>query len=166
MNSIIRRTQGNPRPAVLEREMEPLRTLRNLFHWEPFQEFASLLPGERGMLSFLPPVEIKETKETYLFCLDVPGVKLTDIEVNVTGNRLTVTGKREEAKEEKTDTYYACERNYGTFSRSFTLPEGTETENVHADLSAGVLTIVVPKKPDVQPKKIVVKPAPSQAIKS
>jgi HSP20 family protein len=61
----------------------------------------------------------------------------------------------------KSDRYYTCERNYGSFSRSFTLPEGAEVERLRASLDQGVLTITVPKKPEVQPKKIAVKTEPA-----
>ncbi|RPH67941.1 MAG: Hsp20/alpha crystallin family protein, partial [Myxococcaceae bacterium] len=68
-----------------------------------------------------------------------------------------VSGKREEAKEESGETYYACERSYGSFTRSFTLPEGSNPEHIHADLKAGVLTIGVPKNPETKTKKVEIK---------
>lgn len=105
-------------------------------------------------MAFYPSFEVKETEKAYVFKADVPGVKEGDLEVTVTGNRLTVSGKRESEKEEKTDTYYTCERSYGSFSRSFTLPEGTDVGAVTADLKDGVLTVALPKRPEVQPKKI------------
>jgi HSP20 family protein len=67
---------------------------------------------------------------------------------------LTISGQREEEKKDEGDRYFAYERSYGTFSRSFTLPEGADTEHVRAELKDGVLTIVVPKKPEVQPRRI------------
>lgn len=84
--------------------------------------------------------------------------------MTMTGNRLTISGKREEEKEERGDTYYACERTYGSFSRAFTLPEGADMEHVQADLKASVLTIAVPKKPEVQPKKVAVKAEKSTKV--
>ncbi|HEY8090391.1 MAG TPA: HSP20 family small heat-shock protein, partial [Polyangiaceae bacterium] len=86
----------------------------------------------------------------------IPGVKESDLEVTMTGNRLAVSGKREAEKEEKTDTYYTCERSYGEFTRSFTLPEGVDASSVHADLNQGVLTLSIKKTPETQPKKIAI----------
>jgi HSP20 family protein len=68
-----------------------------------------------------------------------------------------VSGKREAEKEEKTDTYYACERSYGSFTRAFTLPDGIDGDHVRADMSNGVLTLTLPKKPELQPKRIEIK---------
>ncbi len=112
-----------------------------------------------GELVFAPAFEVKETKDAYIFKADVPGIKEKDLEVTLTGNRLTLAGKREVENEEQGETYYSCERSYGSFSRSFTLPEGVDTEHVHADLAAGVLTIAITKLPEVQARKIAVKSA-------
>ena len=86
--------------------------------------------------------------------LDVPGIKQADLDVSLTGNRLTITGKREAEKEDKGDTYYTYERSYGSFTRSFTLPEGVNASAIRADLHDGVLSVVLPKTPEAQPKKI------------
>lgn len=108
---------------------------------------------------YAPSFEIKEAKDAYLFKADVPGVKESDLEVTLTGNRLTVSGKREAEKQEQTDTYYTYERSYGDFTRSFTLPEGVDMNSVHADLKEGVLALSIKKKPEAQPKKIAVQSA-------
>jgi HSP20 family protein len=72
-------------------------------------------------LRFVPDFEVKETKEGFVFKADVPGIKEKDLEITMTGNRLTISGKREAEMEERSDTYYACERSYGSFTRAFTL---------------------------------------------
>jgi len=66
-------------------------------------------------------------------------------------------GKREQEKEDRNDTFYTCERSYGSFTRSFSLPEGTDPQHVQADLKSGVLTVNVPKNPEVKPKKVSIK---------
>ena len=149
---------------------QPFRMMRDLLRWDPFQEMAPLWPTtawplEERMTTFTPAFEVKETKDAFLFKADVPGVKEQDLDISLTGNRLTISGKREEEKQEQTDTYYSYERSYGGFSRAFTLPEGTDGEHVNADLKAGVLTIAVPKTPNAQPKKISIK-ATDKSIKS
>ena len=77
--------------------------------------------------------------------------------MNVSQDRLTISGKKEEEKEEKTDTMYRRERSYGTFSRSFTMPDGIDSEKIAAELKNGVLTLTVRKKPEAQVKQVAVK---------
>ena len=149
----VRRGQES-KPAIMPREprWEPFRMMNDLWAWDPFREMAPYfqpLPNE-----FAPNFEVKETKEGYVFKADVPGVKETDLEVTLTGNRLNIAGKREAEKQEQTDTFYMYERTYGVFNRAFTLPEGVDPGTVFADLKDGVLTINLKKLPELQPKKI------------
>jgi HSP20 family protein len=123
-----------------------------MFRWDPFQEMRPLWSGE--LPAYAPAFDIKETKDSFVFKADVAGVKESDLEVNSTGNRLTINGKRESEKEEKGDTYYACERSYGSFTRSFTLPDQADLEHVKAELKNGELTIVVPKAAAAVAKRI------------
>ena len=134
-------------------EWDAGRWAREFLRWDPFRE---MLPAafEYEGASFAPAFEIKETKEGYQFKADVPGVAEKDLEITRTGNRLTIAGKRESEREEKGETYYACERSYGHFARTFTLPEGIDGDHVHADLKEGVLTLLVPKMPEAQPKRV------------
>lgn len=152
MNELtVRRNQGTELPALSA--LHPLRTLREIINWDPFQEMAPLLPLE--IQRVIPPFEVRETKDRFVFLADVPGVEAKDIEILLTGNRLTVTGMRTDKVEKSEEgEYYARERTYGRFTRAFTLPEGADFDAVQAHLSAGVLTIVFPKVPAVQPKKI------------
>ncbi|HTO98605.1 MAG TPA: Hsp20/alpha crystallin family protein [Myxococcales bacterium] len=132
--------------------------LRSLMEWEPMRELAPLFEkGERELGEFTPRFDVKETKEAFLVKADLPGVAEKDIEVTVSGARLTVSGKREEEKKEKGDVYYTWERSCGIFTRSFKLPEGVDLEHIEAELKGGVLTIVAPKKAGFQPRKVTVK---------
>jgi HSP20 family protein len=106
---------------------------------------------------FSPRFEVKETKNAYVFKADLPGLEEKDLEITVTGSRVTVSGKREAENKNEGETYYAYERSYGSFSRSFTLPEGADADHAEADLRNGVLTLSIPKLPEHQPKKISVK---------
>jgi HSP20 family protein len=125
---------------------------------DPFRQMAPFWPGEEQPARFTPDFEVRETKEGFVFTADVPGMKEKDLEINMTGNRLTISGMREAEGGEKTDTYYACERSYGSFSRTFTLPEGTDSDNhSRAELKEGVLTLLLGKKPELQPRRIEVK---------
>jgi len=153
MNIVRHQTSNGPNLAP-PAEWDPFKMMRDMMRWDPFQEIGPALPsqGMKGM--FLPDVDIKETPNAYVFKADLPGFKDKDVEVSLTGNRLTMSGKREEEKREEKATYFACERSYGSFSRSFTLPAGTDAERASADLKEGVLTVSVPKKVEVQPRKI------------
>jgi HSP20 family protein len=124
--------------------------------WDPFREITPVSTMDR-FAEFDAAFEVKETKEGYLFKADVPGIKENDLTINLTGNRLTVSGKREEEKKQEHETYFSYERSYGSFARTFTLPEGVDAEKVNASLKDGVLTILVPKTPETQPKKVAIK---------
>jgi HSP20 family protein len=108
---------------------------------------------------WMPDFEVKENKDSYLIRGDVPGLGEKDIEVSLSGNVLTIAGKREEEKKEETDKFYTYERSYGAFSRSFVLPEGVDTEHIHSELKDGVLTLALPKSPKASTRKIEVKRA-------
>lgn len=150
----VRRQKGD-RPGALaraEERSEPLRVIRDLLGWDPFREMVPFVGQGPG--SFMPSFEVKETGEAYIFKADLPGVKESDLDITVTGNRLTVCGKREDEEEERSDRYYAYERSYGEFSRSFTLPPGVDMESIDADLKEGVLTLKIKKAAEAQPRKV------------
>jgi HSP20 family protein len=134
----------------------PYQWARDLF-WDPFQEMENF-PTLETPATMMPPFEVKENRESFIFKADVPGIKESDLNVTLTGNRLLVTGKREAEKEESSPTYYAKERMFGSFTRAFTLPDGADGDHVRAELKDGVLTVVISKKPEHQPKRIEIKP--------
>jgi HSP20 family protein len=148
----VQRRGGEQTPAVTRREFEPFRVFRDMFRWDPFEQMRPVWSGE--LAAYSPAFDVKESKESFIFKADVAGVKEQDLEVTATGNRLTISGRRETEKEEKDDTYYACERTYGTFSRSFTLPEQADTAHIKAELKQGELTVVVPKSAAAVAKRI------------
>jgi len=151
--AIIRRGhEGERSIAQRAREWDPFELMRGMLGWDPFEEMRRTLapPG----VGYVPSFDVKETKDSYVFKADLPGIKEDDLDVSITGNRLTVSGKREEETREEDARYFAYERTYGTFSRSFTLPEGIDADNITADLKNGELTLQIPKKPEVQAKKI------------
>jgi len=135
--------------------------------WDPFRIMLELM-GEPGRetravdASFAPTFEVFERKDAYVFKADLPGVKQENLDITLTENRLTIAGRREAEKREEGERFYAYERSFGSFSRSFTLPEGVDAEHVQADLREGVLSLIIPKRPEVQPKKISIKPQLAQ----
>jgi HSP20 family protein len=137
------------------------RTTEPATVWDPFRIMLEMFgePGAREAFAgqpaaFTPEFEVLERKDSYVFKADLPGVKQEDLDVQLTENRLTISGKREAEERKEGERWYAYERQYGTFTRSFSLPEGVDGEHVRAELKDGVLTLVVPKKPEVQPRKI------------
>jgi HSP20 family protein len=134
------------------RSWNPFRMMDAMLSWDPFRDMAG--PWLRQGEVFLPRFDVKETKDGYFFHADLPGVKESDLDISVTGNTLTVSGKREDEHQEEGDQYHTTERSYGQFTRSFSLPEGTDLDNVKADLKDGVLTIHLGKKAEVQPRRI------------
>ena len=153
--SLIRRVTPERPVAQVKAETDPFRWL---LRWDPFHEMTPSWFGQPPVeATFSPAFEVKENKDSFLFKADLPGMKEQDVEIKLTGDRLTVSGKREAEREDKDDTYYAYERSFGSFLRTFTLPEGFDAEHVYAELKDGVLTIVVPKKPAAQARAIAIK---------
>ena len=154
-NITVERESPKATPTVAHREgWDPFVTMRDLMRWDPFGESRLARWLEPMGAAFSPAFEVKETKDTFEFKADVPGVDAKDIDVKLTNNRLTISGKREAEEEQKGDTWYTCERTYGSFTRSFTLPEGADTDHVRASLDKGVLTLQVPKTAQAQSRKI------------
>jgi HSP20 family protein len=138
------------------REWDPFQRMQELMNWDPFEMMSPWLAGAGRQVpsTFIPAFEVKETKDSFIFKADLPGVDEKDIEVTLTGDRITVSGKRESEKREESERFYAFERSFGSFSRSFTLPEGVDSNNVQAELKNGVLTLRLAKRPEVQPRRI------------
>ena len=162
MVSLVRRQQ-EPRRPLARREADPFRVFRDFirdpFSMTPFfdLEQGPLRDMEQILTSraFIPSVEVRETKDQYAFHADLPGVSEEDVTISIEGNRLTISGTREQEEErEEGSQYHVYERSYGTFTRSFLLPEGADVDNVKADLKNGVLTIQVPKKAGMGAKQI------------
>jgi len=133
--------------------LDPFRMLDELFRWDPSRS------GDGWGMSqaeFVPSFEVKETKDAYLVRADLPGVSDKDVEISVTGNVIQISGRREQESRQEGDRFFAMERSYGQFSRAFSLPEGADAERVSADLKDGVLSVTIPKKPEVQAKRITV----------
>jgi HSP20 family protein len=139
MATIVRR--DNPevsRAAAGEYRWDPFRVMDAFLRWDPLR-VEDGVAARGGELS--PRFDVKQTKDAFVINADLPGVKDEDLDVSLKGALLTISGKREA---------------YGTFTRSFSLPDSVDGERVTADLKNGVLTVVVPKKPEAQPRKIAV----------
>jgi len=103
---------------------------------------------------FAPPVDVYEDEHNVVLKVEVPGIDEKDIDVRVENNVLTVHGERKVEKEEKEENFRRIERQYGSFTRTFTLPSTVDAERIQADYDKGILKIVLPKKAEAKPKSI------------
>jgi HSP20 family protein len=140
-------------------EWEPMRFMRDMMNWEPFRSWAPFgsLRQMESLGEWMPDFEVKENGDRYIIRGDVPGLTEKELEVSLSGNVLTIGGKREEEKKEEGERFYTYERSYGSFSRSFVLPEGVDSEHIATELKDGVLTLALPKTKKVATRKIEVK---------
>ncbi len=109
-----------------------------------------------------PRVDVRETNEAYVMDMDLPGITEKDVEINLKDRVLSISSVKEAEKEEKKDEgtqYLIRERRSAYFSRRFTLPEDIDAEKVEANFKNGVLTVTIPRKPESQPRQILIKTA-------
>src|SRR5881296_2545091 len=104
--------------------------------------------------NFAPPVDVYEDEQGVTLKIEVPGIDEKDIDVSIASNTLTVRGERTLEKEEKEENFQRVERQYGSFTRSFTLPNSVDPEQVTAHYDKGVLKISLAKKAEAKPKQI------------
>ena len=116
----------------------------------------SSLPG-LGTASAFPAMNVWETEQALCAELEVPGLKLDDVEVLVVGNELTVKGSRKNGDPKEDSLYHRRERVTGSFSRSIRLPVDIDAGKVEAALKDGVLTVILPKAEAAKPRKVLVK---------
>jgi HSP20 family protein len=138
--------------------------------WDPFREFSTLQDrmnrlfresftegGREEALtttSFAPPVDVYEDEHNVSLKIEVPGIDEKDIDVRLENNTLTVHGERKFEKEEKEENFRRVERQYGSFTRSFTLPATVDADKVSANYDKGILKITLPKKAEAKPKQV------------
>src|SRR6185295_16044028 len=131
---------------------DPFQMMRELAAWDPFREMSR--GGSAPAGAFVPGFEVKETRDAYVITADLPGVEEGDVDVSLAGNQLTISGAREQESQGDGEQYYALERAYGAFVRTFSLPGGADQDNVTAEMKNGVLRIAIGKRPDVQARRI------------
>lgn len=147
--------------------------MANITRWDPFNEFTSLQDrfnqllnqpffrgfapsGEQSLTAanFTPAVNVYEDDRTINIEADLPGIQEKDIDISLENNVLTISGERKLENEEKKENFHRIERSYGRFTRSFTLPNTVDTENVNAAFDNGVLKITLNKREEAKPKQI------------
>ena len=139
-----------------------------LTRWDPFREYTTLQDrmnrlfrdsfGDREEAltssTFAPPVDVYEDEHSVTLKIEVPGIDEKDIEVRVENNTLTVHGERKFEKEEKEENFRRVERQYGSFTRSFTLPNTVDIDGIQANYDKGILRIQLAKKAEAKPKQV------------
>jgi HSP20 family protein len=150
--------------------------MATLVRWEPFREIATLqnemsrfmnglLEGNgRTNQAWVPALDVWETESEIVYALDLPGIPEDKISVELEDGALTITAERERTQEESEERFYRFERRYGTFSRTFGVPQGVTEDDVTADFKNGVLEVHVQKPEQPEPKRIQIGSAPDATI--
>jgi HSP20 family protein len=142
MNTITRRDQS--RGLTLQDEVNRL-----------FEDnFTRERSGHADLATWAPPVDIYETENELVVKAELPDFQDKDIDVRITNNTLTIRGERKFEKDVKEENYLRIERAYGSFMRSFSLPNTVSSENIRADYRNGVLTLHLAKREESKPKQI------------
>ncbi|HTA84793.1 MAG TPA: Hsp20/alpha crystallin family protein [Silvibacterium sp.] len=150
--------------------------------WDPYREVLTLQNrlnslfqdygrgyGENDSVSaaaFVPPVDVYEDEHKIVLKLEVPGLKQEDLDIQIENNALTVKGERKFEEEEKEENFHRIERRYGSFFRSFTVPNTVNSEAVKASYDAGVLRIELEKRAEAKPKQIKVQVGGPKQVES
>jgi HSP20 family protein len=141
-----------------------------IIRWDPFRDLVTLREkmnrlfedavtsrGEQKDLitsAWAPAVDIYEDENQLVLTAEIPGIEEKDVEIKLEDNMLSIQGERKMEKETKEENYHRLERAYGSFYRSFTLPNYIDQDKIHAEHENGVLKITMPKKPELKPRKV------------
>jgi HSP20 family protein len=153
-----------------------------IIRWDPFRDLVTLREkmnrlfedavtgrGEQKDLvtsSWAPAVDIYEDENQLVLTAEVPGIDEKDIEIKLEDNTLSIHGERKMEKETKEENYHRIERAYGSFYRSFTLPNYIDQEKIHAEHENGVLKITMSKKAELKPRRVkILKPGSEEKTK-
>jgi HSP20 family protein len=153
--------------------------MTTMMRWDPFQdlrsaqdEMAQMSPmlahalglhtqqasGRATTTAWAPALDISERKDAYLVAVELPGVKLDDLDITMEDGLLTIQGEQHFAHDSSEQQFHRVERRYGAFRRSITLPAHVMAEGIQASFEDGVLQILVPKAEEAKPKRIQVRP--------
>jgi HSP20 family protein len=146
----------------------------DLIRWEPrenimrsfFDDFFDIA-GKQGANRrrrweeggiWAPATDLIDKKDKLIARIELPGVEKKDVRISLSENNLTVQGEIEKDKETRKEDYYCCERAYGTYSRTISLPAEIDQDKIKANFKNGILEITMPKKPEKKPKEITIEP--------
>jgi HSP20 family protein len=142
--------------------------MTSITRWDPFHGLSNLQEqvnrlfetsfqgraDHSALTTWAPAVDIYETENELVLKADLPDMNEKDLDIRVENNMLTIRGERKFENEVKQENYLRVERAYGTFSRSFSLPNAVNTEAIKADYNHGVLTVQLPKRAEAKPKQV------------
>ncbi len=141
----------------------------NVIRWDPYRDLSSFADRfnralgtvagrerdeELNLGTWIPPVDISEDKDRITLTAELPGFIEDQVEVQMEGGVLTIRGERKFEDEKEGRNFHRLERSYGTFVRSFTLPNNVDRENIHASFKNGLLEIDLPKREEARPRQI------------
>lgn len=137
---------------------DPFGDLPDLSRWSPFRD---LLRGREGLAarpgSLVPSVDVSEDDGHYVVTAEIPGAKKEDVHVEVHEGVLTIRGEKRSEREEKKEKRHYVERSYGSFTRSFTLPQNADPDRLEARFKDGVLTVTIGKTEESKPRTVDIK---------
>ena len=107
----------------------------------------------RDTRNWSPAVDVKETDNSFILTSDIPGLTKKDIKVNVADGKLSISGERTYETDQENDNYHYRERRFGTFDRSFKLPDTVDEEKISASFKNGILIVALPKHANILPKE-------------
>lgn len=110
--------------------------------------------GDMENYRWTPRVNVEENDDLFELTAEVPGMKKDDITIDIKDRTLTIRGEKKLEEEKKDKNYHICERCYGEFTRTFTLPDNVDVEKIDAKYEQGILTLALPKKEEAKPKEI------------
>jgi HSP20 family protein len=141
----------------------------NVIRWDPYRDLSSFADRfnralgtvagrerdeELNLGTWIPPVDISEDKDRITLTAELPGFTEDQVQVQMEGGVLTIRGERKFEDEKEGRNFHRLERSYGTFVRSFTLPNNVDRENIHASFKNGLLEIDLPKREEARPRQI------------
>ena len=124
--------------------------LHRAFDLDPFRRLGAAFEIARGDL--VPSAEVTEEKKSYQISAELPGVEEKDISLTLQDHMLTISGEKKSERKEETKDYHLSERRYGSFQRSFRVPDDVDENKISASFDKGVMTIVLPKGASAKPK--------------
>jgi HSP20 family protein len=148
--------------------MAPMKAIRELMGFDPFRRipgrffegfdpFLTLGDENWSLATWAPACDIYENNNEIVVKVELPEVKMENVRVSIENNILTIYGERKLSEETKRENYHRVERNYGEFTRSFTLPGFVDTNKVNAEFKDGILRVTLAKREEAKPKHVEVK---------
>jgi HSP20 family protein len=145
-----------------------MKEMNGITRWDPFRNLSALqeqvnrlfegsypAQGDKSALTtWAPAVDIYETENELVLKADLPDINEKDLDVRVENNKLTIHGERKFEQKVKEENYLRVERSYGSFSRSFSLPNTVDTEHIKAEYKNGTLTVEMPRRAESKPKQV------------